>query len=223
MYCKMSSISSSGLGWRALVQFGTAHPTLFAHLSQREVRGDWLDSAALEIVESAVEDLTQLGDLVQVADQRVFDQVVRVATSFLSKPVEFGLLCGVRLTCTSSVMKPSGEWRQLRERARAAKTTWFETQQSGRIQLLGVATETCRAPSMRTRDGTTSDPNEVTASFHGWSSLNGSMSRRPAKRRKPRSCEASTRPCSMARAAISMSGTSSLLRPGVCASSVAIA
>src|SRR5581483_1537703 len=50
----------------------------------------------------------------------------------------------------------------------------------------------------------------------------GSRTRSPEKRRKPWSREASTRPCSIASAAISMSGTSSLRRPGVCASSAAI-
>src|SRR5438067_7619604 len=80
---------------RSLVPFGTVHTALFAHLSQRNVTVDRLELAALEVVVPAVEDLAELGDLVQVADQRVFNQVVCVATSLLGKLVELGL----RLWC----------------------------------------------------------------------------------------------------------------------------
>jgi len=54
------------------------------------------------------------------------------------------------------------------------------------------------------------------------SQARGSKNRRPSKRRKPWSCDARMSPCSTASAASSMSGTSSLRRPGVAASSPAM-
>jgi hypothetical protein len=65
------------------VPFRPAPATLLLELGQGDVPVDAFDPPAFEIIVAAVEHLTYLGDFLEVASQRVFDQVVRITASLL--------------------------------------------------------------------------------------------------------------------------------------------